>query len=405
MHAVVLRPPSEPPGSARRRGLITIEDVAVVEPGPTEVQVRVEACGICGTDLDACQFHGDNTSAFGGPIALPVVLGHEVSGTVAAVGERVTRVAPGDLVALESIQSCGTCDTCLLGLRNQCANVTLAGLTSPGGFAEYITVPETTCHSLAPLLEQGWDADRAILAGCLLEPLGCVYNALFIQGGGLRPGERVTVHGLGPLGLFACLLCRIAGASRVIGIDPLPERRAMAAKFGFDCHAPAPGGSWPSDRHLAERGALSAEVHVEASGNPAATLPVIERSLLPNSRCIVLSRTDLPTRIDTNPWVSSAARLIGSRGQSGGVFPYLIRLFAAGILDPGELIGDTFPFREVPRLLRGGSLENAGKTVMLSQRLSSGAVGRGQQRAGAGGDLLGTGPTLPTEARAEAGSV
>lgn len=360
MRAVVLRPPLEEPGLEPRMGRVAIDDVPIPRPGPTEVLVRVYVCGICGTDIDACRFHPDNTPAFGGPITLPVVLGHEAAGEVAAIGDQVTRVKPGELVALESVLACGVCDTCLRGRPNQCENITLAGLTAPGALADYIVVPQTACHSLTPLLDRGSTREAAMLAGCLLEPLGCVYNALFVTSHGLRPGERVTVHGLGPLGLFAGMLAAIAGAARVVGIDPVAERRAFAARLGFDLCLPPPVEAAGSTRFSA----LEADVHIEASGKPSATLPIIERSLLPGSRCLLVSRTDCCATIDPNPWVSCAAQLIASRGHSGGIFPYLISLFAVGRLRPEQLVGAVVSLDEIPQLLVEGLDKTPGKTVV-----------------------------------------
>jgi threonine dehydrogenase-like Zn-dependent dehydrogenase/sugar phosphate isomerase/epimerase len=361
MRAVVLRPPLEEPGLEPRIGRIAITDLPIPRPGPTEVLVRVQACGICGTDTDACRFHADNGPTFGGPIALPVVLGHEAAGVVTEIGDHVTRVKPGELVALESVLSCGVCDTCLLGRRNQCENLRLAGLTAPGALAEYIVVPQTACYSLIPLLDAGASANDALLAGCLLEPLGCVYNALFVNSHGLRPGDRVSVHGLGPLGLFAGMLAAIAGAAKVVGVDPVAERRAFAARLGFDLCLPPPVDT----AHPTRIPDLVADVHIETSGHPDATLPIIERLLLPGSRCLLVSRTNLPATIDTNPWVSSAAQLICSRGHCGGIFPNLIRLFAAGRLRPDDLIGAVVSLEDIPQLLAAGLDETPGKTVVM----------------------------------------
>jgi len=361
MRAVLLGPPLQAPGAEPRMGRITITKVPVPRPGPTEVLIRVQACGICGTDIDACRFHPDNSPAFGGPIAVPVVLGHEAAGVVTDIGDQVSRVKPGELVALESVLSCGICDTCLLGRRNQCENVTLAGLTAPGALAEYIVVPQTACHSLTPLLDAGATPEAAVLAGCLLEPLGCVYNALFVNSHGLRPGERVAVHGLGPLGLFAGMLAVLAGAAGVVGVDPVAQRRAFAARLGFDlCLAPPVHAANPPP--IPE---LVADVHIEASGHPSATLPIIERCLRPGSRCLIVSRTDLPVVIDTNPWVSSAAQLLGSRGHCGAIFPYLIRLFATGRIRPEDLIGAVVSLDEIPQLLTHGIAQTPGKTVVM----------------------------------------
>ncbi|WP_344417061.1 alcohol dehydrogenase catalytic domain-containing protein [Amycolatopsis minnesotensis] len=355
MRALVLSAPDD----ASQLGRMDIVRMPIPVPGPTEVLVRVELCGICGTDFDACRFHPDRTPRFGGPLDLPVVLGHEASGEVAGIGELVTRVRPRDLVALESVLACGYCDTCLGGRRNQCENAFLAGLTAPGALAEYVVVPQTACHRLNPLSDEGWSREDTLLAGALLEPLGCVYNALFVEGGGIRPGERVTIHGLGPLGLFAGLLCRIAGASRVVGLEPEAERRELAARLGFTaCFDPA--GAPP--------GELDAEVHVEASGDPASTLPVIERHLRPGGRVVLVSRTDVPALIDTNPWVSNAARLVGSRGHCGALFPLLLKVFAAGQLDPRAVVGKTLSLEDTPELLSEGIVSAVGKIVVRIAR-------------------------------------
>lgn len=358
MRALVLSAPEDGSGLGR----MEIVHLPIPVPGPTEVLVRVELCGVCGTDFDACRFRSDGTPRFGGPLALPVVLGHEASGEVVGTGELVTRVRPHDLVALESVLACGVCDTCLGGRRNQCENAILAGLTAPGALAEYVVVPETACHRLNPLQDRGWSREDALLAGALLEPLGCVYNALFVEGGGIRPGERVTVHGLGPLGLFAGLLARIAGASRVVGLEPQTDRRELAARLGFTaCHDPAE--PLPAE--------LDAEVHVEASGDPTSTLPIIERHLRPGGRVVLVSRTDSPARIDTNPWVSNAARLVGARGHCGALFPFLLEIFAAGGLDPRALVGKTLSLEETPGLLSGGHASAVGKTVVRVDRLAA----------------------------------
>ncbi|GAA4547441.1 scyllo-inosose 3-dehydrogenase [Amycolatopsis samaneae] len=349
------------PENASRFGRLDIVSLPVPVPGPTEVLVRVGLCGICGTDFDACRFHPDNTPTFGGPLELPVILGHEASGEVVAVGELVTRVRPHDLVAMESVLACGTCDTCLGGRRNQCENAVLAGLTAPGALAEYAVVPQTACHRLNLLRDHGWSQEDTLLAGALLEPLGCVYNALFVEGGGIRPGEWVTVHGLGPLGLFAGLLARIAGASRVIGLDPRADRRDLAARLGFTgCLDPA--------EHQLEN--LDAEVHVEASGDPAATLPIIENHLRPGGRVVLVSRTDVPVLVDTNPWVSNAAKLVGARGHCGALFPSLLNLFAAGQLDPRALVGQVLSLEDVPGQLSGDRTPAAGKTIVHIAQLA-----------------------------------
>jgi threonine dehydrogenase-like Zn-dependent dehydrogenase len=179
---------------------VRYEDVADPEPSGDEVVLDVELAGICGSDLHGYRGHP-------GPRVPPLVLGHEVVGTVD--GERFT-VYP--LVA------CGTCERCLAGEDNLCASWRLVGMHRPGVFAEHVVVPPST---LVPL-PAGLDPRRAVLA----EPLACCVGALAPY----EPGE-VAVFGAGPIGLLSAYLAARSG-SHVTVVDPVPERHANARALG-----------------------------------------------------------------------------------------------------------------------------------------------------------------------------
>jgi threonine dehydrogenase-like Zn-dependent dehydrogenase len=187
---------------------VNYEEVSDPEPMGEEVVLDVELAGICGSDLHGYRGHP-------GPRVPPLILGHEVVGTVD--GERYT-VYP--LVA------CGECDHCRAGEDNLCAAWRLVGMHRPGVFAEHVLVPSS---SLVPL-PTGLESRRAVLA----EPLACCIGALAPHGVG--PATSLIVFGAGPLGLLTTYLGARSGAA-VTAVDPLPERLALARGLGAQATA------------------------------------------------------------------------------------------------------------------------------------------------------------------------
>jgi L-iditol 2-dehydrogenase len=181
--------------------------------GPGEVLVRVAAAGICGTDR-----HLLRGEFLGKP---PVILGHEFSGTVEAVGEGVTTHRPGDRVTCDPNIACGTCPSCLLGRINLCENLMAVGIQRDGGFATFSAIPAHRALSLPDHL--------ALRDAALSEPLACCLHAFDI--GAPRPGERVTILGGGVIGLLCLQLARLAGAD-VLLVTRSPHRRRIAEELG-----------------------------------------------------------------------------------------------------------------------------------------------------------------------------
>src|SRR5215475_6316461 len=175
------------------RGEVIFEERKIPEPGPEAVLIRVRACGVCGGDLKvrAGQFPF---------VRFPLVLGHEIAGTIHAAGERVMNLKPGARVGVSALySSCGTCPQCLGGADGLCEQVEFTGATRDGGYQEYMVVPAAY---VAPL-PNGLDfADAA--------PLMCAGLTAYsgIQHGGFRPGYKVAVIGLGALGQMAVLFAK-----------------------------------------------------------------------------------------------------------------------------------------------------------------------------------------------------
>lgn len=173
-------------------------DVAMPEPRPGEILVRVEAAGICGTDRHILK------GEF--PSRPPVILGHELSGMVVALGEGVTGLAEGARVTVDPNIVCGTCPACRVGRVNLCHRLSAIGVHRDGGFAEYCVTPAAQAVELPRSLDP--------LHGALCEPLACCIHAVDI--GGPVPGERAIVIGGGVIGLLTVQLLRNAGVETMI---------------------------------------------------------------------------------------------------------------------------------------------------------------------------------------------
>lgn len=183
-------------------------------PGPGEVVVAVDSCGICGSDLHIVD-----------AVALPGhVLGHELAGRVAAVGEGVGGRRVDDPVMALSLATCGVCEACRRGRPRKCTAALMLGVETPGGYAEFVRAP---AHDVVALPD-GFD----LRLGALVEPLAVARHA--VGRGGLRPGETALVIGGGPVGLAVLLWLKRLGAGTVVVTDPLPARRAVAERFGAD---------------------------------------------------------------------------------------------------------------------------------------------------------------------------
>jgi (R,R)-butanediol dehydrogenase/meso-butanediol dehydrogenase/diacetyl reductase len=211
------------------RGDIRIDEVPDPVVGPGQVEVSVDWCGICGTDLH---------EFLEGPIfipppdaphpitgeTLPVVMGHEFAGVVSAVGSGVTGVAEGDRVAVEPYYVCGECVACAAGRYNVCRKLGFIGLAGrDGGFAERCVVDQRWVH---PLGELSTDV------GAIVEPLAVGYHAVRLSG--VREGGTAAVFGAGPIGLVTAAALRARGVGRVIVVEPAKARKEKAEGVGVD---------------------------------------------------------------------------------------------------------------------------------------------------------------------------
>ena len=193
----------------------------IEDPGPGEVQVRIESVGVCGSDL-----HAYSEGAVGSmPNVYPMLLGHEPAGTIVKAGAGVTGLAVGDRGALEPAFYCYHCEFCLSGHHNVCANIRfLSNPTHPGFFRELINLPVANFRPIPAAMSY----DEAALA----EPLAIAIHSLRLAS--IRLGETVAVIGAGPIGLLTIASLRAAGVSRIWAVEPLAHRRELARGIGAD---------------------------------------------------------------------------------------------------------------------------------------------------------------------------
>jgi threonine dehydrogenase-like Zn-dependent dehydrogenase len=201
---------------------VQLQDVAAPPaPGAGEVRLRVCAAGVCGTDLHIADW---TASYHFVASALPVTLGHELSGRVEALGAGVTGLAPGSLVAVRPSVVCGTCAACRSGRPEACTQRRGIGVTRDGGFAPWVTVPARNCE---PVPE-----DVGAEVAAMTEPLTVSHEA--VRSGEVAPGDRVLVLGPGNIGVGIAVFARAAGAAQVViaGRDDA-DRLAVATRMGF----------------------------------------------------------------------------------------------------------------------------------------------------------------------------
>lgn len=344
MRAVVMRQVGVPP---------EVEDIRDPHPSRGEVLVKVAATGVCHSDLHVLK--GDL------PFPLPCVLGHEISGIVAEIGEGVTNVTVGERVASPFIMPCGFCAFCVRGEEELCStwfsqNRGKGGLFdgtsrlashdgspismySMAGFAEYSVVPDTSVFHVP---------DALVLEDCAV--LGC---AMFTAFGLLRNtaklgvGETVAIVGTGGVGSAAIQLAGVFGASRVIAIDIRDDKLEAARELGAtDLVNAAKADVGQAVRELT--GGIGVDVAIEAFGH-SSTFESALQSVRPGGRVALvgLAPSGTEAHFEITPFVRRKISILGSfGGRARTDMPLLLALAASGRIDPGRFISRRYPLEQ-----------------------------------------------------------
>jgi L-iditol 2-dehydrogenase len=328
-------------------GDLRLHDESLPRPAPGELLVRVDAVGICGSDL-----HWFGEGEIGdAQLGAPLVIGHEIAGTVE------DGPLAGQLVAVDPAIPCGVCDTCGRGLGHLCPTVRFSGFRDvDGGLREVMAWPTTSLHPLPPPLT----AD----AGAMLEPLGVAIHAVDL--GKVRAGSAVAVIGCGPIGLLVVQVARCRGATTIVAVDPLDHRRQAADRLGADV-ALAPDEALDEASVGAATHGLEVDTAFEVAGADQAVELAI-RTTRPGGRVVLVGIPDG----DRTTFTASMARrkgltLLLSR-RMGDVYPRAIDLVERRLIDVDSIVSHRFGLDDVAEAFETANRRHGHKVLVLPGR-------------------------------------
>ena len=305
-----------------------VEPREPVPPKPGEVRLDVAYVGICGTDLHIK--HG----AMDGRVAIPAVIGHEMSGTVAAVGDNASGWSPGDPVTVMPLDWCGQCAACRAGHQHVCQNLVFVGIDSVGAMQESWTVPGRLLISLLP--------GMALEHGALAEPLAVAVHD--VRRGAVSSGERVLVVGGGPIGLLIALVARAEGADVLVS-EPNEFRRSVAALLDLRTVDPAAGAI--DDELRAWTGDAGVDVSFEVSGSQAG-LTTATHAVRVRGRLVVVAIHNQPVPVDLFRIFWRELELIGARVYERRDFERAVQMLGANQIPAEKLISAVMPLERTP---------------------------------------------------------
>ena len=335
---------------------------------PTDVLIRVKACGVCGSDVHMMETDDAGYIKLAYRTKFPCVLGHEFSGQVVEVGNAVKKVKLGDMVSVEEIHWCGQCLACCEGYQNQCLYIEDLGFTEDGAFAEYIVSEEKYIWKLNDIMETFNDEDITYESGALIEPTGVAYEGLFSRGGGLRPGGHAVVIGSGPIGLAAIALLKTAGAAKIINFEISDIRRKLAKEMGAD-YVYDPIALKKDNISIAQAildvtKGTGAHMLVEAAGAGQITYPEIENAMEHGAKVIAIGVTAGPSPIDLIKYQISGSRIIGSIGHCGADFQRVINLIASKRIDLTKIVTSRFTLNDAVEAIKQTAKVVDGKVLV-----------------------------------------
>jgi threonine dehydrogenase-like Zn-dependent dehydrogenase len=297
---------------------------------PDDLVLEVEACGICGTDLQIL----DDPPRH--PATVGVILGHEFVGEVTEAGAEVRDLKPGDRVVVATNVSCGRCVWCRRGLRNHCQDFTTLGIFDDGGLAPRVRVPAANCHPISR------EVPPHIAA--MAEPLSTVVNGVRLAD--VFPGETAVILGAGPAGLMYTALLTLAGAS-VVTVEPAPRRAEFAITMGAE-RVVDPTSEDAGAVVREATGGLGADVVVDAVGSQ---LPAALELVRKAGRVVLFGmNSEARATVAQERITRDELKLLGAFvGQD--VFPPAIRLLEQGRVELEPLVTHRIQIGELPQAM------------------------------------------------------
>jgi 2-desacetyl-2-hydroxyethyl bacteriochlorophyllide A dehydrogenase len=304
-----------------------IGESVAVKPGPGEVRIHVSYAGICGTDIHI--FRG----AMDRRVRIPQVIGHEMSGTIAEVGEGVGGLNVGDPVVVRPLDNRAETPADR-GFSHVCQKLKFMGVDTDGAFQSSWTVPAFTVHKLPAGLD--------LKLGALVEPLAVACHD--VKMGGLTAGELVVVIGGGPIGMLVALVARQVGG-RVVIAEVDPFRLEFARGLGF-------AAINPQETDLAARlreqsGGSGADIVFEVSGSKAAALGMTELLAI-RGRMVLVAIYSQPVEMNLFDFFKKELHLIGARVYEPDDYERAIAMTASGVLPLDRMITEVHPLDKLP---------------------------------------------------------
>lgn len=345
---------------------LTIEDISIDKPAAREVLIRTAAVGVCRSDLHFVD------GAY--PHAMPCIPGHEAAGIVEAVGEDVTMLKPGDAVVTCLSAFCGHCEFCVSGRMSLCLGsetrrpkgqpprlswngAPVAQMLNLSAYAEQMLVHEHACVAIDPDMP----LDRACVLGCAVTTgAGAVFNVAK-----LTPGETVAVIGCGGVGLAAVNAAKIAGAGRIVAIDPVPEKRALAEKLGATDTVDPGENAVATVMDITKGGVDHA---IEAVGRPASG-DLAVAMLRRGGAATVLGMMPLDHKTGLSALDLLSGKTLRGAFMGGNRFPIdiprLADFYLRGHLDLDTIIAERLPLERINDALEALRIGDSARSVIV----------------------------------------
>ncbi len=315
-------------------GRLVIRDVPDPVPAPNEVLIEIEACGVCGSDVQIINVPP------GHPSTPPVILGHEFVGRIVGAGAAVPDPAIGARVVVDPDPKCGACDSCRAGRPANCENIVALGVHRDGALARYVTTPANSVYPISG------NVPPEIAA--LVEPLACVVNGT--NRAAIRPGESVVVFGAGAIGCLFISVFKASGAGQIVAVEPSADRAPVARAVG--------AGTVVTPEEFAAR----------------------KDELMPRGAAVVVDAVGsvLPQAIDA---AGMGARVV-MFGMNGNARPpvHQVEIVEKGLSILGSYISN-FTFPAAIRMIEGGQL-NVAPMISALVPLEDTAAGIARLRSG-----------------------
>jgi 2-desacetyl-2-hydroxyethyl bacteriochlorophyllide A dehydrogenase len=304
-----------------------VEQTTAQPPKADEVSVRVAYCGICGTDMHV--YHGNMDARVG----LNRVIGHEMSGTVDAIGRDVSNVSVGQKVVVRPLDHCGECPACDAGHVHICHKLKFLGLDTDGAMQEIWTVPAHTLHVLPD--------DLRLDHAALIEPVAVACHDVRLSH--LQPGEDVVVIGGGPIGILVAMVARDAGGKVVVS-EVNPSRLEIAKKLGFKTINPAEVDL------VAEINTITSEKGADVVFEVSGTQPGVDAMTAvaaTRARIVMVAIHAQKPQIDLFQFFWRELQLIGVRVYEPEDYEKAIGIILSGGVDADTVITDVAPLSDI----------------------------------------------------------